>query len=171
MISSVACHSSEQSENNAMFRFLPASVLVAGLFVFAVRADEMEIPLEKVPAKAIAAVKKQFPGAKLIEATTDTVDGVTHYCVTLHHNKNSYDVTLTGDGKILEISREMEFKDLPKPVIAAFHKRFPKAKVEEVAELTEPGVKGKRYEIALITADGKEVIVEFDPEGKLLAEE
>lgn len=154
-----------------MRRFLPTSVLVAGLFAVAARADEMDIPLDKVPAKAMTAVKKQFPGAKLVEATTDTVDGVTEYTVTLHHNKNTYEVTVTADGKILEIAREITFKDLPKPVAAAVHKHYPKGKVEAVWELTEPGVKGKTYQVEVLTADGKDLTVEFDPDGKLLSED
>ena len=154
-----------------MLRFLPASVLITGLFTVAVRAEEMDVPLDKVPVKAMTAVKKQFPGAKLVEATTDTVDGVTEYVVTLHHNKNTYEVTVTGEGKILEIAREIAFKDLPKPVVTAFNKSYPKGKVEAVWELTEPGVKGKTYQIELISADGKDLTVEFDHDGKLISED
>lgn len=60
-----------------MTRFLAASALVVGLSGCAVRADERDIPLGKVPARAADAVKMQFPDAKLVEASTDTADGVT----------------------------------------------------------------------------------------------
>jgi hypothetical protein len=154
-----------------MTRFLAACALVIGLSGFAARADEMDIPLDKIPAKAMAAVKKLFPGAKPVAASTDTVDGVVEYTVTLRHNENTYEVTVTADGKILEIAREMEFKDLPKPVATAFLKRYPKAKVEGVWELTVPGVKGKTYQIDFVTADGKDLTAEFDADGRLLSED
>jgi Putative beta-lactamase-inhibitor-like, PepSY-like len=154
-----------------MTRFLTVPVLVIGLSGFAACAEEKDVPLDKVPEKVLAAVKKHFPDAKLVEVSTDTEDGVTEYTVTLHHNKHTYEVTVTEDGKITEIAREMEFKDLPKPVAAAFRKQHPKAKVDGVWELTEPGVKGKKYQIDFVTAGGKEMVAEFDADGKLLSED
>ena len=147
------------------------AALVLGLSALVARADEKDVPLDKVPAKAMAAVKNHFPNAKLIEASTDTVDDVVEYTVTLSHNKNTYEVTVTEDGKILEIARETEFKELPKPVRAAFHKRHPKAKVDGVWEQTVPGVKGKTFQIDFTTADGKDATAEYDTEGKLLSED
>jgi hypothetical protein len=152
-------------------RLLAATVLLVGVAGLAARADEMPIPLDKVPAKAKAALKKHFPSAKLVEATTDTVDGVVEYTVTLHHKKDVYEVTVTDEGKIVEIARELEFKDLPKPVAGAFRTRYPKSKVDGVWELTVPGEKGKAYQIDCITAAGKSLSVEFDPDGKLLSED
>lgn len=154
-----------------MTRVVAATVLVVGLAGFAARADETDIPLDKVPAKAMAAVRKQFPKAKLVEASTDTVDGVVEYTVTLHHKKETYEVTVTGEGKILEIARELTLKELPRAVVVAFHKLYPKAKVNGVWELTEPGVKGNTYQIDGVTADGKDLSVEFDADGKLLSED
>lgn len=152
-----------------MTRSVAASVLAVGLLGIAARADD--IPLNKVPAPALAAVKKHFPTAKLVEASTDTVDGVVEYTVTLHHKKDTYEVTVTAEGKVLEIARELALKDLPKAVAAAFHKQYPRAKVDGVWELTVPGVSGKTYQIDLVTADGKAVVADFDPTGRLLSEE
>jgi hypothetical protein len=145
--------------------------LVLGLPAVVARGAEKDVPLDKVPAKALTAVKAQFPNAKLVETSTETVDDVVEYTVTLHHNKNTYEVTVTEDGKILEVAREMGFKELPKPVGAAFRKRHPKAKVDAVWELTVPGVNGKTYQIDFTTAGGKDSTEEFDPEGKLLSED
>ena len=154
-----------------MIRSVATFALVLGVSLFAARADEKDIPLDKVPAKAMAAVKSQFPNAKVIEASTDTVDDVVEYTVTLHHDKSTYEVPVTEGGKILEIALEMEFKALPKPVREAFRKHHPKAKVDGVWELTVPGVKGKTYQIDFKTANGKDMTAEFDTEGKLLSED
>jgi hypothetical protein len=156
-----------------MTRPVAASVLALVLVLpaFVARAAEKDVPLDKVPAKAVTAVKTQFPNAKLVEASTETVDDVVEYTVTLQHNKSTYEVTVTEDGKILEVAREMGFKELPKAVAAAFRKSHPKAKVDGVWELTVPGVNGKTYQIDFTTAGGKEMTADFDPEGKLLSED
>src|SRR5262245_7491405 len=126
-----------------MLRLASAFALFA-LAVGCDRADEVEIPLKDVPAKALAAVKKAFPNAKLDSATKGTQDDKTYYSIVLRQAKQTYEVTVTEDGTITEIARAIAFTDLPKPVIAAVHKLYPKAKLGDVAELTEPGVKGKK---------------------------
>jgi hypothetical protein len=153
-----------------MMRLASAFVLLA-LAVGCGRADEAEIPLKDVPARALAAVKKAFPNGKLDSATTGTEDDKTYYSIVLRQTKQTYEVTVTEDGTITEIAREIGFSELPKPVIAAVHNRYPKAKLGEAAELTVPGVKGKKYHIELTTANGKELEVVFDPTGKLLSED
>jgi len=60
---------------------------------------------------------------------------------------------------------------LPKAVTEAVEKKYPKATLKEVMEVTE--VKGKEeklegYEINLVTADKKEVEVTIAPDGKVL---
>ncbi|MFM8272372.1 MAG: PepSY-like domain-containing protein [Gemmata sp.] len=154
-----------------MVRPVPALVLALGLYATCARAEEKEVPLDKVPAKAMSAVQKQFPNAKLVEAWIDVDGDVVEYYVALQHNKSAYEVTVTEDGKILEVARETGFHELPKAVAAAFRNRHPKAKVDGVWELTTPGVKGKTYQIDFTTANGKELAAEFDPAGKLLSED
>ena len=154
-----------------MMRFACAVGLALGLAVASSRAEEEEVPLENVPAKVIDAIKKEFPKAKLESASTDTEDGERYYSVILHAQKHTFEVTVTEAGKVIEIAKEIEFKELPKPVAAAVTKGYPKAKIGEVAELTVPGVKGKTYHIELTTAAGKELEVVYDPDGKLISED
>lgn len=155
-----------------MTRLALAPILAFALFTPAARAgDEEEIPLDKVPAKALEAVRKAFPQGKLDRATKGTDEDGVYYSIHLRHQKRDYEVTVTPDGTITEIAKEIEFKELPKPVAAAVLKRYPKAKIAEIAELTEPGVKGKKYHFELTTAEGKELEVVFDVDGKLVSEE
>jgi len=135
------------------------------------RADEVEVPLKDVPQKVLAALKKQFPAGKIESATKETDAGETTFTVSLKSAGSNYDVTLSPDGTITEIAREVAFNALPKPVVAAVQKLYPKAKVESAYEVTEPGVKGKTFHLELTTAGGKELDVVFDPTGKVISEE
>ena len=56
---------------------------------------------------------------------------------------------------------------MPKPVAAAIQKRYPKAAVRLVNEITEGG--SPTYDIA-ITFNNKKLIVTFSPAGELLEE-
>lgn len=123
-----------------------------------------------MPRKVLAAVKKAFPNGKVGAATKDTDGGTTSFTISLRSAGSSYEVTLTDDGTITEIAREVAFNALPKPVVAAVLKLYPKAKVETAYELTVPDVKGKTFHLDLVTAGGKEVTVEFDPTGKVIPE-
>lgn len=137
----------------------------------AVQADEEEVPLDKMPAKALGAVKALFPKGELKEATKDKDAGGVYYSVTLVDGKTHYEVTVREGGKVIEVAKEVAFIDLPKAVQAAVHKKYPNGKIGEVAELTEPGVRGKHYHVELTTAAGKEVALTYDPTGKLIDEE
>lgn len=133
--------------------------------------DPDEVAVEKLPAAVAAAVREHFPKVTFDSVSTYTDGKVLHYEVFFTHNKESYEVTVTEKGKVIEIAREIAFKDLPKAVAAAVTKKFPKGKVTEVAELTEPGVKGKHYHVELTTAAGKEHELTYTPDGKLVHEE
>ncbi|QEL15027.1 PepSY-like domain-containing protein [Limnoglobus roseus] len=130
-----------------------------------------EIPVDKLPQAIAAAVREHFPKAKFDSVSTYTEAKVLHYEVFFKHNNADYEVTVTEKGKVIEIAHGIEFKDLPKAVAAAVTKRFPKGKIGEVAELTEPGVPGKHYHVELTTAAGKEHELTYTSDGKLVHEE
>ena len=90
-----------------------------------------------MPRKVLAAVKKAFPNGKVGAATKDTDGGTTSFTISLRSAGSSYEVTLTDDGTITEIAREVAFNALPKPVVAAVLKLYPKAKVETAYELRD----------------------------------
>lgn len=159
-----------------MTRFLASAVLALALaFALAAPAaagdDEEEIPLDKLPKKVLDAVREQFPKGQLKSAVKGKDEDGAYFTVTLTQAKTEYDVTVSGAGKVTEIAKEIAFRDLPKAVAAAVTKRYPKGKVSEVAELTEPGVKGKKYHVELTTAGGKDVTLVLDATGKVLEED
>jgi hypothetical protein len=144
-----------------------ATVLVLGL---GVRADEEKVALDKVPQAVMETVKKRFPKGELIEAAKDTADGKTEYEVTVKLKGQKIDITLTPEGKLLGLEKEIALKDLPKVVAATLTQKHPKATykiIEEVFKVRDGKEVLEYYEVLLVTADQKEAEVLILPDGKI----
>src|SRR6266850_1307221 len=100
-------------------------------------AGEEKVPLDKLPKEVVKAVTSKFPKAKMESAVKSTTDGKTKYEVTLKAGKFGIDVTVTSEGKIVQVEKEMAFTDLPKPVAAAFSAKYPKVNVKRIEELSK----------------------------------
>jgi uncharacterized membrane protein YkoI len=136
-------------------------------------ADE-KVPLDKVPAKVMAAIKDRFPGAEINSVEKETEDGKVVYDVELKQKDRKYEMDIQEDGTVLEIEKEVFSKDVPKAITDAIAAKYPKSTVKEVMEVNK--VTGKEetpihYEVELVTAEQKklEVIVSLD--GKSVKEE
>ena len=132
----------------------------------AVRADEEKVELDKLPKAVAAAVKKEFPKAKVVSASKELVEKKTVFEVTIKDGKQNVQVTVTPEGEITEVEKEIAAKDLPKEVTAALDEKYPKAKIEKAEEVTRGKELG--YEVLLVTKDKKTLEVKFDPKGKVL---
>jgi hypothetical protein len=146
------------------------------LFVLAtpVRADEEKVPLDKLPKAVLEAAKKRFPKAEVTGASKETEDGKTVYEVELKEDGKKLDVTLTADGTIILIERQIDAKDLPKAVAEAIDKKYPKATfkiIEEVIKVKDGKETLDLYEALLVTADKMKVEVKVAPDGKITGEE
>jgi uncharacterized membrane protein YkoI len=145
------------------------SSLAALLLATTAAAEKVE--LDKVPAKATDAVKKRFPGAKLVAASKETADGKTLYEISIEDKESKIDVTVSADGVLVNYEKTIAAKDLPKPVSAAVEGKFPKAtykRIEEVVTFKEGKEKLDFYEILVETAEKKTVELEVAPDGKIL---
>lgn len=151
--------------------WLPGVALI-GLLVVAVgaRADEEKIDLDKVPKPVMDAVKAKFPGAKLTGASKEKEGDKTIYEVAFTYKGSKYEVECEPNGKFVAIDREIEAKDLPKPVATALEGKYPKATYKIIEEVTKDD-KIAYYEVELVTADKKGVEVQVDPSGKIVKEE
>lgn len=152
-----------------------AMVAVALLVLAApVRADEEAVPLDKVPKPVLEAAKKRFPKAEVVGASKETEKDKTVYEIEMKEAGKTIDVTLTPEGVITTIEKQIDAKDLPKPVGEALEKKYPKATYKVIESVT--AVKDKKetleyYEAHLVTAEKKEIEVEIFPDGKIKAEE
>ena len=126
--------------------------------------------------KAAAAIKKEFPDAEIAEVERERV-GVMLYEVELEREGGEVEVTVTSDGQIVSIEREMDEDDLPEAVAKTLAEHAGDAKIEEVeaeevrAELkfvpvAEPMIV---YEVEF-HHDGRGVELRIDANGKLLKE-
>jgi biopolymer transport protein ExbD len=161
-------------EEIAMRQLAIAAVALVALSA-PVRADDEErVSLGKVPKPVLEAVKKRFPKAEVKEASKETSgDKKMVFEVTLKEKGKNIDVTLTPEGKITLIEKEIDRNDLPKAVAETFDKKYPKATykiVEEVVKVVDGKENLEYYEATLVTADKKTFEVEVLPDGKFKGE-
>jgi hypothetical protein len=147
----------------ARIAFLIASLVQAGN----AENDYTEIPLAQVPRPVVQAVTKRFPGAQPQSASRGIEENKPYFDVHIKVKGQNIWVTCDSQGAILTIDREIAAKDLPKPVATAFAKKYPKAAVRMVNEITEDNY--STYDIA-ITFNGKPVIAIFAADGKFQEE-
>jgi hypothetical protein len=135
----------------------------------AARADEEKVPLDKLPKAVVEAVKAKFPKAELIGAEKETEKGKTSYEVNIKDGKQAIDVTVTPEGKIVLVEKEIAVDDLPKAVAEAIKARYPKGTIKSAEEVSEDD-KITEYEVVIVV--GKKTLeVTFDPTGKFIEEE
>jgi uncharacterized membrane protein YkoI len=162
-------------EDGAMRRLVIGTfglALVALLGLTALRADEgneEKVALDKLPKAVTDAVKAKFEGCELVAASKEKEDGKELYEVNVKHKGHKMDVTVTPEGKIVSVEKEIEAKDLPKAVSEALDAKYPKAKIRKVEEETKDGK--VTYEVLLVTAEKKTMEVVFDSKGKVVEEE
>jgi uncharacterized membrane protein YkoI len=149
-----------------------ALAIAGGLFALSMpsHADEEKLSLDKVPKAVMDAVKAKYPDAKINKATTEKEEGKTVYEISLTYDKHNYDVTLTPEGKITDVEKEITAKELPVGVRKPLGKKYPKATYKRVEELSKGDDKVSGYEVLLVTTDKKTFEVEMDAKGKIIKE-
>jgi uncharacterized membrane protein YkoI len=154
-----------------MRRFITSVVAVSSLVLLAsvaASAQEEEVPLDKVPKVVLDAVKAKYPNAKLEGASTETENGQKVYEVAITEKGAHIDVTLTPEGKITLVEKEIEAKDLPREVVEALIDKHPGATVKLAEEMSDGAGKVQAYELKIVTAENKVLELKFDPKGKTL---
>jgi uncharacterized protein (TIGR03000 family) len=137
-------------------------------------AGEQKVPLDKLPKAVTDALKERFPDAELKSASKEIEEGKTLFEVNVKNKDQNIDVTLTPDGAITGLEKEVEVKDLPKEVREALTTKYPNStinKAEEVIKVKDKKEELACYEVVLTTAEKKKVEVQFSAEGKILKEE
>src|SRR5262245_50097664 len=109
-------------------RMTAAAAVMATVFTSVGQADEEKMPLDKLPHAVVDAVKKRFPMLEMKEAVKEvTEEKKTVYEVTLVGGKKKIDVTLTLEGDLVMIEKEIDRKDLQRVVCASIDARYPDA--------------------------------------------
>jgi hypothetical protein len=147
-----------------------AAALAFAVLVTFVRADEQKVPLDKVPAKVLDAVKAKFPNAEMKSASKEKENNETVYEVTIKNDGQKIDVELKEDGTILAIEKTIDAKDLPEKVTNAVKEKYGNVKYKVAEEVIKKD-KLEYYEVVIETAEKKVFEAEVSPEGKILKEE
>ena len=143
-----------------------------GLVLTATAQDKKEPPdLDKIPKAVMDGLKAKFPRPVITKWTRETEAGKVVYDIEFTQDGRKCEADIYEDGSIHNFERAIEAKDLPKAVTDAVEKKYPKATMKTVMEITE--VKDRKealegYEIELVTADKKDVEVTVAPDGKVL---
>jgi Putative beta-lactamase-inhibitor-like, PepSY-like len=147
------------------------AILGFSVLIVAAKADDQNVPIDKLPSAVLKAVKRRFPKAEIERAVKEVKGGATTYEVELEINDRSVDVSLKEDGTILELEREVPIDELPKAVKKKLAAKYPNAKIEKAEEVTKGEDGPVRYEVAIstevvLTEEGKIVQVKEEEDEK-----
>jgi len=149
-------------------------LLILALTGLAAPALGGNVPLHQVPKPVLDAVRARFKDARITGADRDREGGNWVYEVSIKHQGKNIDVTLTPEGAILVIKREIAATDLPEPAARALADKYPGATyqgVEEVIKVQGGHEELAYYEIDLVTARRRTLEVRVSVDGRLLKEE
>jgi hypothetical protein len=133
-------------------------------------ADEIAVPLDKLPKAVAEAVTKKYPKAEFVKAMKEEEDGKIGYEVTVKENGKSIDITLGSDGEIESLEKVIDLKELPKAVVDAIEKQYPKAahkSAEALYEVEDGKEELEFYEVQLKTKEGEEIEVKVKSDGTI----
>jgi uncharacterized membrane protein YkoI len=135
-------------------------------------ADEEKIPLDKVPARVLEAVKAKYPKAEILGAEKEEENGKTIYEFGLKQGDKKWEASFTSDAKLVELEELIKEGDVPTTVKAAAAKKYPNAKASSIEKVTkyEGDAAKVFYEFVVETDKGKKEVV-FDAAGKFVEEE
>ena len=136
----------------------------------AVHAAEIEV--SKLPAPVQKTVETRFAGLKVVGAASEvTPEGSTLYEVSLDNKGKNIDATLTPEGELTLINREITRKQLPEPVLARLDAEFAKQRfrfVEESMRVDGDKETLAHYEVLLMNADKQMRAVQLASDGTVL---
>lgn len=150
------------------------ALICVGLFVSlpALRAED-KLDLDKIPKIVMDALKARFPKAEIQKWTKEKEGDKVVYDIEFKQGVQKFEADIFESGTIHNWEKEIAAKDLPNAVKQTVDKKYPKATLKEIMEITE--VKDRKeslegYEIVLETTDKQEVEITVAPDGKVLEE-
>lgn len=156
----------------ALLACLGVGIVLALLVVSAPSPGRGEsVPLHMVPRPALDAVERRFKNARIASADRERDSRGVVYEVAIRDAGKNVDVTVTAEGVIVLIKREVAASDLPEPVVKALGEAYPQATYHALESVTT--VQGRQetlayYEVDLVTARRTLVEVRVSPDGKIL---
>lgn len=145
---------------------LATTTLLLVLTISVVASAGVRVALDQVPAPAVKAIKDRFPKAE-IRFVDKEPKGFFEFA--LQDGPRQLDVSVTAEGKLLDIKEEVAIEKLPQVVKEAVAKKHPDGKIIEAEKVTTgDGESAKvRYDL-LVKAGNDSHTVTIDDKGKVL---
>lgn len=129
------------------------------------------VPLHTVPKPVLDAVRSRFTEARIAGADRDRGGRGFIYEVAIKHQGKNIDVTVTPEGAIVLIKREIAPGDLPTPAARALAKAYPGVTYRSVEAVST--VQGQQetlayYEMDLVTAQRRLIEARVSADGTIL---
>jgi hypothetical protein len=146
-------------------------LIVCALAVLAtsvtLNAQEKKLTRKELPPAVEKTVREQSGGATIKGFSTEVEDGKKIYEVQMTVNGHGKDLSIDGQGHLLEIEDEVAFASLPADVQAGLQQAAGTATLGKIEALTKGG-KVVAYE-SVVTSGGKHHEIQVGPDGKKLA--
>jgi uncharacterized membrane protein YkoI len=149
---------------------LTAMALIAGLSLAALAAEDKEekVSLDKIPAAAANALKKQAGAEKITGLSREKDGSKIVFEATFKKDGHVHDVTVDEAGKLVSDEVTIATTEAPAVIRAAIEREHPGGKIEKLERITEGGKVS--YE-ALVSGKGKREEIKFDSKGKVIERE
>jgi hypothetical protein len=156
-----------------MKKFIIPILLVTLVMVGITAQAQNKLDLKQIPTKIMDALKAKFPKAEIEKCTKEKEGEIFIYDFEFKQGEQKFETDIKEDGTIHNWEKAIKATDLPAAVIKAVDKMYPKARMQEIMQIT--AVKNGKdvpegYEIVLKTRNKKEVEVMVAPDGKILEE-
>lgn len=138
------------------------------------KKDKDKPDLDKIPKSVMTALKAKFPKAVIDKWTREKEAGKVMYDIEFKQDGRKFEADIFEDGTIHNWEKEIDAKDVPEAVLKAVEKKYPKARIKEIMQVTEVMDKKETlegYEVVLVSADKKDVELMVAADGTILEEE
>lgn len=140
----------------------------AVILVFPAAAQtEKKVSYGEIPAAVRTAFEKQFAGARILGASSETDAGAALYEIECEWRARHHDITFRSDGTLVSVEETIPMSEVPAAVAEALKKMFPRAEVTRAEKIAEGGAVS--YEFQLKGAAKREA--KFSADGKLISSE
>jgi len=151
-----------------------SSVVLTGLIMLGLSAQTQEKDkpdTNQIPKKVMDGLKAKFPKPEIDKWTMEKEGEIFIYDFEFKQGGQKFEADIKEDGTIHNWEKAITIKDLPAAVRMTVDKKYPKASLQEIMQIT--AVKDGKdelegYEIVLRTNDKKDVEVTVAQDGKIL---
>jgi hypothetical protein len=147
-------------------RLLIVAAIVMLASAATMTSQEKKITRKDLPAAVEQTVREQSEGATITGFSTEVEGGKKIYEVQMTVKGHGRDLSIDGQGHLLEIEDEVAFASLPAEVQAGLKKAAGTATLGKIEALTKGG-KVVAYE-SVVTSGGKHHEIQVGPDGKKL---